>query len=342
MAGRRMNIRKGVNSLLLVVAGCAAAVGLAEGVVRLIDPHARDYVIPGGFFIIDPAIGWRLRPQTTVVHKTRYFGATYTTNNLGYRDTPRTIDKQQGRTRILLYGDSLIFGWGVAGAERFSSLVEAERPNVEVWNHAVPGYGLDQQVLAYEKDGQGLNADVVVFFVSRVTVERTRTGYLYRKYKPQFVLDSSQKLKLIPVPQEATQWTSALYRFLSPWYLPYFLDRRIAMVKEVFNRRARSERDQNASQDSPLTQVAWLLLERAADVARVRGHRLVLLAHPPPPAWGALEAFCAERGIGIVTIDFPKDRASVSFGQYDRHWNARGNRLVADGLLANWTEVFPD
>jgi hypothetical protein len=69
---------------------------------------------------------------------------------------------------------------------------------------------------------------------------------------------------------------------------------------------------------------------------------LVLLAHPPPPAWGALEAFCAERGIGIVTIDFPKDRASVSFGQHDRHWNARGNRLVADGLLANWTEVFPD
>lgn len=213
-------------SVLLFLLGSAVAVGLAEGVVRLADPHARDHVIPSGFFIIDRVLGWRLRPDAAVTHRTRYFTATYTTNSAGDRDRARPAARRADRTRILLYGESEIFGWGVADSLRFSELLETRHPELEMWNLGVPAYGLDQQVIAYEETGRG-PADVVGFFVSPATLMRSETGYLFRKHKPRFVLTPAGDLELVPIPGQATQWTAALYRLFSP-NVPAILSRKPA------------------------------------------------------------------------------------------------------------------
>src|SRR5215469_6578824 len=133
----------------VVLISLCVALSLCEVLVRVFDPHVRDSVIPGGFFMVDDDLGWRLRPGTRARHHTRYFDVEYTTIASGFRDRPRALWPAPATQRIVLYGDSLVFGWGVPEGKRFSDLVEHQGQNLEVWNHAVPGYGLDQEILAY-------------------------------------------------------------------------------------------------------------------------------------------------------------------------------------------------
>jgi hypothetical protein len=96
-------------------------------------------VISGHPFILDDELGWKLAPSKATTHHSRYFDTRYTTNSFGFRDKPRSTAKSDDAYRILLYGDSLIFGWGLNDGERFSDLIENERAGLEIWNLGVPG-----------------------------------------------------------------------------------------------------------------------------------------------------------------------------------------------------------
>jgi hypothetical protein len=111
------------------------------------------------------------------------------------------VVKHPGTERMLLYGDSVIFGWGIPTNERISNRLQSA--DLEIWNLAVPGYGLDQEILSYRRDGQRLGADEVVFFVSSATLQRLGTSYIYKKYKPVFCLDTKGNLTLKPPPRFA-------------------------------------------------------------------------------------------------------------------------------------------
>ena len=100
---------------------------------------------------------------------------------MGFRDIDRNPAKSTHVHRILLFGDSLVFGWGVPQNRRFSDIGEKKKQSVELWNMAVPGYGLDQEILSYEKTTQVLNATEIIFFVSEATLQRTHFDYLYKK-----------------------------------------------------------------------------------------------------------------------------------------------------------------
>ncbi len=133
----------------LVLVGFCVALLLAEGYVRVFHPYSRDHVVPGGLFEIDDYLGWKFTEGKSARHHSRYFEATYRINTLGYRDKPRSLLKDAEIYRILLYGDSQVFGWGTPAEQRFSNLIEAQNPHLEIWNLAVPGYGIDQEVLSY-------------------------------------------------------------------------------------------------------------------------------------------------------------------------------------------------
>ena len=226
-------IRERLPDVVLVVAAICISLALAEGFVRLFHPHVRDHVVPGRLFEIDEALGWKLRPGAKATHASRYFEAPYGINDFGHRDRVRSIAKEGGTHRVLLYGDSQAFGWGVPETARFSNLIETRSAGLEVWNLAVPGYGLDQEILAYERDGERFAADEVVLLVSVLTLSRLPHDYIYRKPKPKFVLDADGRLQLVPVAPGANAWTNVLYEALSDFYLPYFVDQQIAAARSV-------------------------------------------------------------------------------------------------------------
>ncbi len=71
------------------------------------------------------------------------------TNNFGFRDNEEyTPQKDSSRKRIVVLGDSLIFGEGLDNKELYTTqLRNILGEKYEIWNFGVPGYGTDQEAL---------------------------------------------------------------------------------------------------------------------------------------------------------------------------------------------------
>jgi len=115
----------------------------------------------------------------------------------GYRGELTPVERVPGVERIVVMGDSVAEGLGVAHTERFTSLLSNELgQEFEVINLAVRGYNLRQEVAYFEERGRAYRPDHVVFFTSFNDlhsesgelaalgrhVEGSRRGAFYRDY----------------------------------------------------------------------------------------------------------------------------------------------------------------
>lgn len=321
----------------LVLVGFCFSIFIAEGLVRIFFPYSREHVVPGGLFDIDEYLGWKLKAGKIATHKSTYFDVVYRINSLGFRDKPRNVSKDENVYRILLYGDSQIFGWGVPKDKRFSNSIENHKQDSEIWNLAVPGYGLDQEILSYERDGKYLNADEVIFFVSKPALERTQYNYIFKKHKPILVIDESGGLKLIPIPEEKTFTLNLFYKILSPFYLPYFLERRINILKEVLKRHGpnmdKATDNESIIPSDRLSDFEKKMLIMARNIALSRQQMITILAELSKAKRKDLEDFCDQNGIGFLEIVFDNEQDFI-FGRHDSHWNLKGHKLVAEQILS--------
>lgn len=326
-----------VARVCLLIIGLAVGVVIAEGFARLLQPHARDAVIPG-FFASDDELGWRMRPARTSRHRTRYFETTYTTNSLGYRDQRRTTSAGGGRHKIALYGDSLVFGWGVADGERFSDIMALERPTLEVWNHGVPGYGLDQEIVAYEEERHRLPIDEVMFFVGETTLSRIHTGFIFGRYKPMFVQEPDGRLTLIGIPKARNVAMGVVSEMLIRLYAPALLRTAAANVQAGFSHASTSGADERL-----VGAFENALLGRAVRAARESNHRMsILAANLSRDDRRVLHDFCRDNGVTFLEISLhitagklANAESGLVFGEYDKHWNAKANAIIAQELLAH-------
>ncbi len=106
------------------------------------------------FFAHHPRRGWDLVPNTEQRVNQTEFDIDVRINAQGMRDD-RTYDLKPptGVRRVVVVGDSFAFGHGVEVEEGVVARLAAHRPDTEVLNLAVTGYGADQQLLKLLDDG---------------------------------------------------------------------------------------------------------------------------------------------------------------------------------------------
>lgn len=326
-----------LTNLGLLVVSSVAALTIGEAGVRVFVPFAREQVVPPGMFEIDKGLGWVLASDWSGVHRSRYFEAEYRLNHLGFRDPERQIGRAPGRYRILVYGDSQVFGWGQSLGERFTNLLETRSAEMEVWNLAVPGYGLDQEILAYETHGVEYDADEVVFFVDNWTLYRIPFDYMFRKPKPRFRLDDAGQLLVDPVDARIGMTSNLLYRVLSPFYLPYFLERQLATLRYRAARPTPTE-----SSPRRLNELTRRILLRAKAQADAQGQRMSILTDFTGPAgFPALFDFAEENEIGVLRIELDSADHGLIFGPSDSHWTPHAARLIAEQLWRQFQDRPP-
>ena len=131
--------------------------------------------------------GWEPRPGAVAIVD----GQRATINSRGWRGHEYPLARTSSRTRVLMLGDSIAFGYGVADEDTFASLLE-ER-GYEVVNLAVPGYGTDQSLLRLEREGMAYSPDVVLlhFCLHNDFVDNASRTYFYDGLhpKPYFTVD---------------------------------------------------------------------------------------------------------------------------------------------------------
>lgn len=104
----------------------------------------------------DPTLGWSLKPAGQ--------SGLYRANAAGLRgDRDLNPAPPAGRIRVAAYGESFTHGDEVKNSETWETQLEVLRPDLEVPNFGVPGFGPDQTWLRYEQMGGQYPASVVLF-----------------------------------------------------------------------------------------------------------------------------------------------------------------------------------
>jgi hypothetical protein len=147
--------------------------------------------------------GYRLWPSRTTTylypaHNPR--SLTVVSNREGFRSS-REFDEPDERTRVMVVGDSFVFGEGVEESERFTNALEALQPSWRVDSLGMPGYGPDLMLRALEAVGLKSAPDVVVFSMYTDDFRRVHPQYAGAGFQiPRFKLESGQ-LVTTPYPK---------------------------------------------------------------------------------------------------------------------------------------------
>jgi hypothetical protein len=161
-----------------IVAACGVllALLLAEAIARIEGPPVcvgRDGVL----LAPDDEVGWTFTPGLTVTvdpcappGTRRAWTAPVAINDQGLHDQPWPYAKPAGEVRVLLLGDEVADGVGIARADRLSvrlaHLTDRTRgARVAAINGLIPGYGPAESLRFLERRGVKYAPDVVVLLV---------------------------------------------------------------------------------------------------------------------------------------------------------------------------------
>lgn len=158
----------------------------------------------------DDVMGW------TVGQNKRSANGLYSSSVEGIRAPHQDVSFAEGteKTRIALIGDSFTFAEEVRYEDSWGYHLEnALGPDFQILNFGVPGYGLGQAYLRYEKDVRPWNPNVVIFSFISHDVKRTTWVYPFLAMpewqmpfsKPRFTLQDNQLVakNIPPLPPDA-------------------------------------------------------------------------------------------------------------------------------------------
>jgi len=367
-----------LQNLLLLGIGILAALALAELAVRLFVPEYLTAPHPRGMYINEPTRGYALTPNFRAPLQSAEFKTSVAINSLGLRER-ELGPKPPGAYRILVLGDSFVFGQGVDAESTFPHLLESELtlrvPEVawQVINAGVPGYGTDQQVAFLEELGWSLEPDLVIvaLFAGNDVYDNSiggqvrrsvRNGYLYDEHRAQ------EKAARSAFVGPVTSWLalhSRLYVFIRSQFdaVQWARGSRIPVPSEHLD-ALRLSPSANFMDGLARTET---LLERMADQAAQHDARLLVVLLPAAiqvddALWdrtltlfhlSADEFDRAQLGklfdqftrrLGIPFLDLLPAMLSTYTGpplyfETDIHWTAEGHRAAAPVIARYLIEV---
>ncbi|MDT8303197.1 MAG: SGNH/GDSL hydrolase family protein [Sedimentisphaerales bacterium] len=193
--------------LLILLASLGLSLGIGEIALRLAGRRwAPSYPLvckrPELYQQFEP-YGYRLYPSIS----TYYFyprnnprKLSVVSNSDGFRSSREFIEIDD-RLRMLVLGDSFVFGEGVEESERFTNSIEAMQPTWRIDNLGMTGYSPGLMLRALEEVGLRLNPDVVVLCIYTDDFRRVRPRYPGIGYEiPRYKLVSN-RLVSVPYPK---------------------------------------------------------------------------------------------------------------------------------------------
>jgi len=129
-------------------------------------------------------------------------------NSQGFRG-PAWGPGRSAAARIVVLGDSFVWGFGVEEGETFSQVL-ARSTGAEVVNAGVSGYGPDQCLLSWKRHAARWTPDRVALFVTLANdLDDISSTQRYGYDKPAFRLEEDGTLRLTGVPVPTVGWAAA-------------------------------------------------------------------------------------------------------------------------------------
>ncbi len=179
------------------------------------------------FYQFDKLLGWEHIPDIKAHFVGGDFDSVVEINHLKYRDTIYPLQKEKGHKRVMVLGDSAVWGWSVNNDEIFTEVAERKLKDIDVINFGRCGYGTDQNMLYFEREGMAYKPDVVALVFNACN---DLTDIKPNPTKTYFELTDNGSLNhtnLNPSPRK-----NGIQSFLIRHSLLYFfIDYRLAILK---------------------------------------------------------------------------------------------------------------
>ena len=317
-------------NLVMVVAGFVFALFLAEVALRALNLYEPPRLRPArpDLYQPDEHVGYRLWLSTHTCDRYPPDNPevlTINSNSDGFR-SQREFGETDSRPRVLVVGDSFVFGSGVQASDRLTEVLESLQPGWRVDNMGMGGWGLDLMIRSIEHFADRIQPDVVVLAVytddfRRVTPYYAGVGYAIPKYELEH-----GELATVPYPSPERWQRSRIFQSL---YQSYWQ-----------NRRVRDRYDLNGA-----------LLDRFIELSEEHGFKPVVMFLPgkkdtpsDKARRGFLHDWAQQSSVPYLDLTDPVHSAGVenTYIAGNFHWNARGHEIAAQELHRLLQGVFPE
>jgi len=274
-----------------------------------------------------------LRPHAKATHD----GISYATNDDGLReDHDYALEKAPGVRRVILLGDSFVFGWGLhlehTMSHQLTSLLD--EPKWEILNLGVPAYNTLDEVLFLEKRGLKYDPDVVILVYhpnDSTVVTTTELG------------DPQATERLLTAYYDGTASPEDRSR------VEAFLRRQGQPLAPAWNAPGLPTRDRGYFFRTflpPFWSQVQTALTRLAELAREHHFTVMVMIlpeldrpwenHPFPALYERVHAEMARHGFEVIDL-YPLlqryPNADLMLWGYDGHTSAFANRIIAHVLV---------
>ncbi|HTZ11026.1 MAG TPA: hypothetical protein VMD04_01420 [Candidatus Margulisiibacteriota bacterium] len=278
-------------------------------------------------YIFDADLGYRLRPNHT--------DSKIKTNNLGFRDSEDFyLTENASRKRVLVLGDSMVFGVGVAQDKIFSEILKKESPGYIFINSGVTGYDTVQEYLVLKRYIDIVKPDVVILFF-------TEANDMFMNMR------GDQFLPRAWVHDGKLNIDHARHRSFAPWYkkLVFYrlLDKHIIWGRDpsyFFNKAAFLVFGKHSN---PF-RVTKAILHEMGNLCRQHNLPLIIMDIPSPnqlkyrffsrSRQDFLHEISSEEGFSYYDLAnyYPLQYSEI-FLPHDSHYNERGHKFIASLVM---------
>jgi len=145
--------------ILLSLISLALSLLLCEGIVRIVG-LGNSTLTRGALHRYDADAGWTCQPNLDSRYVLPHsFDVRVRCNSRGLRDEEIPFTKPPGTTRVVVLGDSFMWGYGVENHETFASQLEQRLPHTETVNLGANGYSTVQELIRFETEGLRYDPD---------------------------------------------------------------------------------------------------------------------------------------------------------------------------------------
>jgi len=317
----------------------ALAISVSLLVLCFLEVAARVYArvaSRGRLIVADETVGWKLIPNARKLYRKETQPYFVSINSKGWRDVEHSYDKPPGTFRIVVIGDSFVFGaGGVEAGNRFSDLLGRSAKNIEVINMAVPGYGADQEYQILKDEGLKYHPDLVLLcaFYNDFSESFSTINPSIGRPKGYFSLDGDQLVFHPP-------HFSIFYKLSQYSYVLGMADLALSKISGTY---WQAQHRQHWVMNQQLRRNTFTQIYRSADqLCRQRGINFVLVYLPfqQQTISMVIQHVMSElaAGDGLKALDLmdtmrQADAVQTAYFQHDIHFNEHGNQVVAKALL---------
>jgi lysophospholipase L1-like esterase len=157
-------MKRALRRLLFTLTGAVAGLACGDALLFLC-ARQPGVDVPRGMYVADPEVGYRLAPNFRGVMRTPTFAIDVATNELGLRGPPLR-DRNDGHRRVLVLGDSFVFGYAVGVNDTIGACLEralaGDAAGIEVVSAGAPGYGPAHELFLLKRLLSDVRPDIVV------------------------------------------------------------------------------------------------------------------------------------------------------------------------------------